>query len=102
MDVVVGNFEWDIEKNKSNINKHGISFEEILPLFDDPLFWEKYDKVHSTPEENRFLGMGKINGIAVVVTSYTERNNRTRIISARISTREEEKLYEQWCRKFYN
>lgn len=32
-------FEWDSEKNDINIKKHGLSFEEILPLFDDPFSW---------------------------------------------------------------
>lgn len=78
--IIVGRFEWDKEKENLNIKKHGISFEEILPMFDDPLFWEKEDFAHS---------------------SYTERE-RIRIISARISTKEEEKLYEKWCKQFYN
>lgn len=98
--VIRGNFEWDSEKAETNIRKHGIAFEEILPMFDDPLFWERYDADHSTADEVRYLGTARVNGIAVVVSSYTERE-RTRIISARISTSEEEKRYEQWCRQFY-
>jgi len=42
-----------------------------------------------------------VNGFAVVVSSYTE-SELTRIISARISTAEEEKRYEEWCRQFYS
>lgn len=99
--VVHGNFEWDFDKAEANITKHGISFEEILPMFDDPLFWEQYDFEHSTAEETRYFGTAKVNGFAVVVSSYTERE-RTRIISARISTAEEEKRYEEWCRQFYS
>jgi len=99
--IVNGRFEWDSEKAEINLLKHGISFEEILPMFDDPLFWEKFDKEHSTLNEERYLGTAKINGFAVVVTSYTERE-RTRIISARISTAEEEKNYENWCKQFYS
>lgn len=99
--VVHGNFEWDSEKAKTNIKKHGISFEEILPIFDDPYFWEQFDNDDSTLEETRYFGTAKINGFAVVVTSYTERE-RTRIISARISTSEEEKNYEEWCKQFYS
>lgn len=98
--VVHGNFEWDSEKDEENIRKHGVSFEEILPMFDDPLFWEQFDVEHSSAEETRYFGTAKVNGFAVVVSSYTERG-RTRIISARISTAEEEKLYEKWCEQFY-
>lgn len=99
--VVHGNFEWDEEKNKANIENHGMSFEEILPMFDDPLFWEQYDSEHSKVDETRYFGTAKINGFAVVVSSYTERE-RTRIISARISTPQEEKRYEEWCKQFYS
>lgn len=99
--VVHGNFEWDEEKNKANIENHGLSFEEILPMFDDPLFWEQYDSEHSKVDETRYFGTAKINGFAVVVSSYTERE-RTRIISARISTPQEEKRYEEWCKQFYS
>ena len=99
--VVHGNFEWDEEKNKANIENHEMSFEEILPMFDDPLFWEQYDSEHSKVDETRYFGTAKINGFAVVVSSYTERE-RTRIISARISTPQEEKRYEEWCKQFYS
>jgi len=99
--VIHGKFEWDSDKAEINKRKHGISFEEILPMFDDPLFWEQLDFEHSTAEETRYFGTAKINGFAVVVSSYTERE-RTRIISARISTSEEERKYESWCKQFFS
>ena len=99
--VVHGNFEWDSDKAEANIKQHGISFEEILPMFEDPHFWEQYDSEHSTAEETRYFGIAKVKGFAVVVSSYTERK-RIRIISARISTAEEEKRYEEWCKQFYS
>ena len=98
--IVHGNFEWDADKEKANIKNHGISFEEVLPIFDDPLFWEQYDSIHSSAEETRYLGIGRINDFMVVVSTYIEKK-RIRIISARISTNEEEKRYEQWCSQFY-
>ena len=101
--VIHGRFEWDKAKETLNIKKHGISFEEILPMFDDPLFWEKEDFAHSSLDETRYIGTAKINGFAVVVSCYTEREReRIRIISARASTKEEERFYEQWCKQFYN
>ena len=99
--IIHGNFEWDSEKAEANIKNHGISFEEILPMFDDPLFWEQYDFNHSTVDETRYFGIAKVKGFAVVVSCYTERK-RIRIYSARISTPEEEKKYEEWCKQFYN
>lgn len=99
--VVHGNFEWDSEKAELNIKRHGISFDEILPMFDDPLFWEQYDSTHSNADEPRYFGTAKIKGFTVVVSIYTERK-RTRIISARVSTAEEAKKYEEWCKQFYS
>ena len=99
--VIHGRFEWDKEKEAINIKKHGISFEEILPMFDDPLFWEKEDFTHSSLDETRYIGTAKINGFSVIISCYTERE-RIRIISARASTKEEEKFYEQWCKQFYS
>lgn len=99
--IIHGNFEWDLDKAKTNIRKHGISFEEILPMFDDPLFWEQCDVENSTAEETRYFGTAKLKGFAVVVSCYTEKE-RVRIISARISTAEEERLYEEWCKQFYS
>ena len=99
--VIKGNFEWDEDKNKANISKHGICVEEILPMFDDPLFWEQYDESHSDEDETRYLGMARIEGVAVLVSSYVDRG-RIRIISARVSTREEQRRYEKWCEQFYS
>lgn len=99
--IVHGKFEWDSDKAEANIRNHGISFEKIVPMFDDPLFWEQLDSVHSTADEARYFGTAKINGFVVVVSSYTE-CERIRIISARISTNEEERKYEEWCRQFYS
>ena len=44
-------FEWDEEKNLANIEKHGIDFEEILEVFDDPAFFTGYDFEHSEKED---------------------------------------------------
>ena len=43
-------FEWDKDKNLANIEKHGIAFEEILEVFDDPAFLTGYDFEHSEKE----------------------------------------------------
>ena len=43
MTVVNGKYEWDSDKAELNIRKHGIAFEEILSVFDDPYFYEIYD-----------------------------------------------------------
>jgi uncharacterized DUF497 family protein len=91
-----GRFEWDDEKAKTNKEKHGLAFDEILPIFDDPNMIEYYDDAHSTIEEDRIIGIGILQGILILYVAYTERDERTRIISARkASPREEAKYYEQ-------
>jgi len=92
MTVIHGKFEWDSEKNELNIKKHGFSFEEILDVFNDPYFIERVDLEHSTIEEERFIGIGNMNGLTIVATIYTERD-RIRIISSRIATKQEEVYY---------
>ncbi len=91
-------FEWDLDKNKKNKVKHGLSFEQILPIFDDPFFLEVYDKEHSLENEDRFFGLGSVQGVVVVATSYTERM-RTRIISARLAMPKEKEFYDEFCKK---
>lgn len=98
--VLNGQFEWFREKNDSNKKKHGISFEEIVSIFDDPLFYEQYDYEHSELNQQRFFGIGKVDGFAVIATCYTE-DERIHIINARITTVREEKNYEEWCKQFY-
>lgn len=100
--IVHGNFEWDSEKAKENIRKHGISFEEVLSIFDDPFFLEEYDFEHSDCVEQRYRGIGRMNGITVVISTFAERKSRTRIINARITTKEEERKYEEWCKQFFS
>ena len=94
-------FEWDLDKNKKNKVKHGLSFEQILPVFDDPFFLEYYDKEHSFEDEDRFFGLGSVEGIVVVATSYIE-NSRIRIISARLASPKEEEAYNEFCKKAHS
>ena len=100
--VVHGNFEWDEEKAEANYKKHGISFEDALSIFDDPLLWERYDWRNSTFEESRYFGIGQIDGFVIVASCYTTREDRIRIINARRATSKERKDYEQWCKGFHS
>lgn len=86
-------FDWDEEKAKSNLAKHGISFDEATSVFDDPLFLTFADPEHSV-QEQRFLIMGELARGKLLVVSYTDRKDITRLISARPATRKERKAYE--------
>lgn len=86
-------FEWDDEKEKINIVKHGIDFSTAALVFGDHNRIEKYDKLHSE-DEDRYITIGIINGITIVVmVVYTEREAAIRIISARLATKCEKEAY---------
>jgi len=86
-------FEWDSEKERKNIVKHGIAFRTAILVFEDQSRLEKYDETHSMVED-RYLTIGEISGTFMVVTVvYTERPETIRIISARRATRAEKEEY---------
>lgn len=90
-------FEWDNEKEKKNVKKHGISFKIAELVFGDQNRVELYDEKHSTLDEDRYITIGIIDEIAFIVTVvYTPRGtdeNIIRIISARKATRSEKEAY---------
>ena len=92
-----GRFEWDKEKSESNYKKHGLYFDEITDVFDDPYFLVRYDKKHSVNEE-RWNGVGCINGMLVLVTTFVERE-RIRIISAQRADNDLRKVYYDYIKK---
>ena len=83
-------FEWDSEKAKRNKIKHGISFRLATRVFEDEDRIERYDEEHSQ-EEARWQVIGMVENILFVV--YTERSDRTRLISAREATDQEKEWY---------
>ena len=85
-------FEWDENKNKLNIEKHGVSFEEASKAFDDPEHFINYDEGHSQ-DEDRYFCVGRIPG-GIVTVRFAIRENRIRIIGAGF-WREGKKEYEQ-------
>ena len=87
-------FEWDENKGRQNLSKHGVSFEEATTIFDDPLYVDFYDPDHSENEE-RYLIVGQSNRGRILILSYTERGNKIRLISVREVTPQERKTYEQ-------
>lgn len=51
-------FEWDVAKARSNVKKHGVSFEEAKSVFFDEAAIQFYDDSNSELEEDRFLMLG--------------------------------------------
>ena len=87
-------FNWDRNKNLSNIEKHGISFKAATMVFFDPHVATFDDENHSQ-DEDRFLAIGLSESLRLLTVCHCYREDDTvvRIISARKATREEEKLY---------
>jgi uncharacterized protein len=86
-------FEWDEDKDRLNQQLHGIKFEDAKFVFNDPNKVILPDLYHSEIEE-RWLAIGMVNRVLFVV--FTERGDKViRIISARVGTKAEEKLYNE-------
>lgn len=85
-------FEWDTDKAEWNMKKHGVSFEEAAEVFFDP-FYQTGGASRDAEQRDFILGYSTRQRVLLVV--YTERERRTRIISARTATHAERKIYEQ-------
>jgi uncharacterized DUF497 family protein len=87
-------FEWDANKARINLARHGVAFEEALTAFSDPLSKTISDPDHSI-EEQRFVLMGRSARKRLLVVAHTGRGDTIRIISARITTARERRQYEE-------
>jgi uncharacterized DUF497 family protein len=88
-------FEWDPAKAASNIRKHGVSFDEAVTVFKDPLAFIFDDTTHSEQEHREIIiGMSTLR--RMILVCFVERlEDVVRIISARPATRQEIKDYEE-------
>lgn len=88
-------FEWDDDKAEENARTHdGVTFEEARGAFEDPRGTEFYDEGHSE-EEGRYVRIGFSRKGRLLFVVFTVRDERTRIIGARVAERDEETIYEQ-------
>ena len=87
-------FEWDANKARLNLAKHGVHFEEAATVFGDPLSVTIFDPAHSHTED-RFIILGRSHLEKLLVVVHTERSDNIRIISARRASRRERKQYEK-------
>lgn len=91
-------FIWDPAKARKNIDKHSISFETAQTVFDDPLHLSVLDAKKHYEERWVTVGCNIFGKILTVVHTYQLsdlREEKIRIISARLSTRKERKQYEE-------
>jgi len=87
-------YEWDPEKAEANKRKHGVSFHEAATVFGDPLAITFSDPDHSI-DEYRYLTFALSKFDRLLVVSHSDRGDKVRIISARIMTRQERRIYEE-------
>lgn len=86
-------FEWDPEKAASNLEKHGVSFEEASTVFGDRLAISVLDPDRSVDEE-RWLTTGVSDQGHVLIVWHTNRGESVRIIGARRASPDERRTYE--------
>jgi len=87
-------YEWHAEKAKGNLRKHGVSFEEALTVFGDPLARIFDDENHSVVEQREII-IGHSARDRLLVVCFTAQGESVRIFSARTATRRERKDYEE-------
>ena len=90
-------FEWDENKNQTNIRKHGISFEQAKIIFDHDIL-TRIDNRYNYGEI-REISLGQIDGEVIVVVVHTKRNNNIRIMSPRKANKTEIEVYNEYTRK---
>ena len=89
-------FEWDEAKNQANIRKHGVGCETAKRIFDGPVFSWMDDREEYG--EDRYISIGMVDGLAVLVVIHTDRKNRVRLISARPASKKERQRYHEQIR----
>jgi len=86
-------FEWDEEKNRKNIQKHGIDFADAIAIFDDDDRIEAIDGRNDYGEERiQVIGEAK-PGILMAVYTWRQDGTSRRMISARTASRKERAVY---------
>jgi len=91
-------FEWDKNKEKINIQKHGVTFEQASYVFTDQFALSRLDDEHSF-DEDRWVLLGKSLNETLLLVVHTFRDNNgtefVRIISARKATQKEKQTYQK-------
>lgn len=91
-------FEWDVNKARSNLSKHKVSFEEAKTIFNDPYLLTYPDDFHSE-REDRFISIGYSGRHRLLLIVHTENDQENelliRIVSSRLATATERKTYEK-------
>lgn len=90
-------YEWDDDKNRKNVEKHGIDFETAKQIFDSPIVSRR--DLRKDYNEIRYVSIGIIDQVAMIVVVHTSRQGRIRLISARPASRRERRIYYEQIQK---
>lgn len=85
-------FEWDEAKNATNVRKHGIDFVDAVRIFDGIVVTKIDDRFDYG--EVRRITTGVVSGLVILTVVHTDRQGRTRMISARLASLKERRDYE--------
>ena len=85
-------FEWDEKKNLANAKKHGVTFEAATFAFNDPRCVVFENGVFDG--ELRESLIGNAAGLLLILVVFTDRNEKIRIISARLANKYEQEVYK--------
>ncbi len=86
-------FEWDEKKNRTNIRDHKLDFVDVPPVFSGPMLVESDEREEYG--EDRWVGIGFLRNVAIVVVFTEPRRDTIRIVSARKANKRERNRYEQ-------
>ena len=94
---MLAEFEWDSNKARSNLHKHGIRFEDAVQVFDDPCHLSWQDRYQNGEWRWRTIGLMRCVIVIVVVHTlrYESGDEIIRIVSARKADKKERNDYEQ-------
>lgn len=93
-DEITG-FEWDKGNIDKNPGKHGVSNIETEQIFFNEPVLITDDEIHSSALEKRYSALGKTDNDKYLAVIFTLRNNMIRVISARLMSKKERKIYSE-------
>jgi uncharacterized DUF497 family protein len=86
-------FEWNRQKNKANVEKHGLDFADAYRVFESPMLVKLDDREEYG--EDRWIGIGLMDTRVVVIVFTEPQADTIRVISFRKATTDERRHYEQ-------
>ena len=87
-------FDWDVTKNKLNIEKHMLDFEDAKELFVNGTLWRLED-TRNEYNETKYVGFGYAIGRLMNIVYTKRKPNVIRIISFRKANQREVRAYEK-------